>query len=93
MAESKKETIITGDSNTLIQRDWNKWFKNTILFIIPVLILYITSISALLNTSDRTFELKDLIPSQMVWGGIAVYILSTLQDLYLKWSQETKYIQ
>lgn len=91
MAELKKEVIITGEPNSLIKQDWKRWIRNTILFIIPVAILYLTYIASLLNDKDHIFQLRELLPNQMVWGGLVVYILSTLQDLYLKWSQETKY--
>lgn len=93
MPETKKEVIITGDSNTLIKRDWERWFRNVAVFTIPLAIVYLTSIMGLLNQGDRVFQLKDLIPNQMTLGALTLYILNALQDLYLKWSNETRYIK
>ena len=91
MGETQKEVVITGESNTLIKQDWRRWGRNIVLFSIPLAVLYLGQISGVLNQTDKAFQLKDLLPTQMTWGGIVLYILNALQDLYLKWSRETKY--
>lgn len=62
--------------------DLNKILKNLAIFFIPVAMLYLTSISLLLQ--QHGFVLSDFIPNQLTMGSMVGYIINGLLDLLRK---------
>jgi len=71
------------DNVTLNKTDQNKWFKNILLFIIPVVTVYLGQLGIQLQADGHMLSLKDFIPGSFVIGGAIVYLQSVLLD-YLK---------
>lgn len=67
---------------TLNRVDIQKWRKNLLLFLAPVLIVYLVSVVGLIQQAN-TVKVTDFIPTQFTWGGIALYFLNSIID-YLK---------
>ena len=58
-----------------------KWWKNTITFLAPVIIIYLTSVVSNIQTAD--FSLLDFVPSNFVLGSMTLYLVNVTLD-YLK---------
>jgi hypothetical protein len=62
--------------------DWNKWFRNTLLFFSPVVILYLAFVEA--NIRLDGFQLTDFYPTTLVIGSMILYVLNVLLDFFKK---------
>lgn len=72
----------------LTTTDVNKWKKNAVRFLLPVVGLYVVSVSGVIMSNDGAFSPEYLIPSTFVLGGVVLYILNTGFDILTKWSNE-----
>ena len=71
------------DKVTLSSTDQTKWLKNILVFIIPVVTVYLGQLGIQLQAEGHMLSLKDFIPGSFVIGGAIVYLQSVLLD-YLK---------
>lgn len=71
------------DKLTLNKEDQNKWYRNILMFIIPVVTVYLGQLGITLQADSHMLSIKDFIPSSFVIGGAIVYLQSVLLD-YLK---------
>jgi len=62
----------------LIEQDWQKWGKNTLIFAAPVIL-------ALMG------QVGEVIPAEAAWGAVTLYLVNIFIDLFKKWVQENKY--
>lgn len=60
-----------------------KWFRNLLVFIAPVIVMYLTTIVGVISTDGHVFSLKDFIPTTFAQGGIVLWFLNTALD-YLR---------
>jgi len=71
-------------TGALNSQDIKKWFKNILVFLVPVLIIYFGSITVGINTSGFSYDL--FIPTTLTQGAIVLYVLNALTDLLKKYS-------
>lgn len=64
-----------------------KWGKNTLVFIAPLLLMYIASITPLIQDG---LALADFRVSPLVAGGMVLYVLNVATDLLKKLSDGPK---
>lgn len=74
----------------LDKRDWQKAGKSAIVWFAPVALLYISAVLGVLQVEGHTFNIKDFIPSSYTTGGMIAWGLGRIQDILLRWSNETK---
>lgn len=68
---------------SLNQADWNKWFHNLAVFLIPAVLLYTTQVIGIVQ-NGHGFGLTDLLPTQITWGGIILYVFNGISDILRK---------
>lgn len=61
-----------------------RWIVNTLLFLAPVALLYITSVLGVLQQEGHVITLGDFGLNQFRLGVIALYVLNTVQDIIRK---------
>lgn len=66
--------------------DWIKIQNNFFLFISPILMIYLGSISNLLDDATHPFTWNDLIPNQILLGMMVKQLIDTTIDVVRKWS-------
>lgn len=62
--------------------DWNKWYKNTMIFVSPLAVLYLVFVIANINLDG--IQLADFIPNDVVIGAMSLYVLNVLLDFFKK---------
>lgn len=62
---------------------YEKWVRNGLVFLIPVAILYLTTIIGVISPEGHTITPADFIPTKIMIGGMILYILNNILD-YLK---------
>lgn len=60
-----------------------KWFRNLLVFLAPVGILYLTTVIGVISQDNHSFGLVDLIPNTFAQGGIILWFLNAALD-YLR---------
>lgn len=70
--------------------EYNKFIRNVITFLIPLVILYLGQVVATLNVEGNLLELVDFIPSSVTLGGMAYYVMSTLIDYKKKLDESSR---
>lgn len=67
----------------LTQRNATKWYSNLLLFFIPLMIVYFTSVAGIIQAKNGAVSSQDFIPTAFTWGGISLYVINGTID-YLK---------
>lgn len=76
---------VIGTGNGQITKTQLKdWQKNLLLFLIPLAVIYLTSVLAVLQQQGHVFSLEDLKLTQFTLGAIVLYIVNALLDLSRK---------
>lgn len=68
--------------------DMEKWTKNTMLFLVPVLVLYLGSVVANINLDG--FSWSDFALNDVIVGSMVLYVLNTILDLLRKFTAAPK---
>jgi len=63
-----------------------KWIKNLLVFLAPVGILYLTTITGVISQSGHEFTVRDFIPNTFAQGGIILWFLNAALDYLRKLS-------
>ncbi len=66
--------------------DWLKIQNNFFLFVSPILMIYLGSMSNLLNDPSHPFTWSELIPNQLLVGMMVKQLIDTTLDIIRKWS-------
>ncbi len=74
------------DRFTLSTNDYKKWGINSLIFLIPLILIYLNQVSSLLQSPNHVMGGKDFLPSQFTMGAIVSYIISVLTDISKKWA-------
>lgn len=69
---------------TLVESEFKKWLHNMLVFLAPLIILYITSIIGIISQPFHTFILMDLVPNSFAAGGLVLWILNAVLDYFRK---------
>lgn len=69
---------------SLNKTDWRVWARTAYVFLIPIGILYTTSIVGSIQEPGHLLVLSDFVPNQFVMGGITLYVLNRIQDILRK---------
>lgn len=62
----------------------NKWFKNVLIFLSPVIVVYVVAIIGAINANNGAVALKDFIPTSFTLGAGTVYLLNSALDYIRK---------
>ena len=73
----------------LTKADSNKWIVNTLIFIRPVILIYLGYVSANIGIHNG-FYLVDLIPNEFVAGGMVLYLVNIATDYLRKLDAQTE---
>ena len=71
---------------TLSTNDYKKWGINSVVFLIPLILIYLNQVSSLLHSPNSVLGGKDFYPSQFTMGAVVSYIISVLTDISKKWA-------
>ena len=80
---------LMSEAYSLAAADFQKWGRNLLLFLIPVILIYITFVIAAINDAGGTFSFSDLIPNAITVGAMVLYVLNGLTDLLRKFVPDT----
>lgn len=61
----------------------NKFLHNILLFLAPVLIVYISATIGIISANNGAVKLIDFIPNSFTWGAMTLYVLNSILD-YLR---------
>lgn len=75
---------------TLTREDIQKSLYWAWVFLAPLGALYLGSIQTLLLTPGHVFYAQDLIPNNIVIGGMVLYLIERFYDLCIRWVSGTK---
>ena len=62
--------------------DVKKWGKNLLIFLAPVALIYVVSVTG--SASGGVFTLSDFVPNSVTIGAMILYALNALTDLLRK---------
>lgn len=82
--------ITVSEGNSIIREDLQKWFKNSVVFAAPLLVIYLTFVSGQIQIDG--IEPSDFVPSNELLAMLVLYIINVLLDFFMKFAGETKYI-
>lgn len=71
-------------SGELNRPEKEKILTNFGVFMIPIVVMYLTSVSAIMSIDRHVFNIYDLIPGPMVVGAMIAHISNTLIDIKKK---------
>ena len=60
-----------------------KWFRNLLVFLAPLGILYITTIIGVISQDNHAFGIQDFVPNTFAQGGLILWVLNSVLD-YLR---------
>lgn len=69
---------------SLNKSDVKSVIRTGLVFLAPVLLMYLAQVTGALQTPNHRFSVNDFFPSTFTWGGIALYILNRITDLVKK---------
>lgn len=71
-------------SGTLNSTDIKNWSTNLLIFIAPIVMLYITGVLGIIQLHGHVITLTDFIPNNVSLIGMLVYLLNAVLDLFRK---------
>lgn len=80
----------TSKAGTLNTNDWKQAGRAALVWSIPVLLLYVSSVLAILQMEGHTFDWSDLIPSKFTTGSIVTWFFMQVQGVLLRLASEGK---
>lgn len=57
-----------------------KWYRNLLMFLKPVVILYVTAVVAIIGMNGGVVKLQDFVPNSFMMGAATLYILNGALD-------------
>jgi len=90
---TKMEKVTTSPPNTLNKQKTVKWLANTAKFFLPLLTIYLGSVSAVISLNNNEFHSWMLWPTPAITGAIALYVINTSTDLITKFTSENKFVE
>jgi hypothetical protein len=67
---------------TLVLTDVKKWGKNLLIFLAPVALIYLVSVTN--AASGSAFTLADFVPNTVTVGAMILYVLNAITDIVRK---------
>lgn len=71
------------DKLTLSTAQQQKFFKNLLVFLAPVGVIYLTTVIGAISQPAHIFSVRDLVPTTFAQGGIVLWFLNAAVD-YLR---------
>lgn len=68
----------------LTQTGQNKWLHNLLIFVTPVITVYVVAVIGIIQVHNGAVKLEDFIPNSFTLGAITLYILNTVLDYFRK---------
>ena len=68
---------------TLNKTNQNKWYKNTVVFLAPLGVIYLVSVIGVFTANEGAFTFEAFVPNAFVVGAMTLYVLNSLLD-YLR---------
>lgn len=69
---------------TLDKKLQTKWLNNILVFLAPVIALYLTTVIGVISQDNHVFKLLDFIPNAFARGGIVLWFLNVGLDYIRK---------
>ena len=66
--------------------DWQRWIHNALVFISPVVLIYLVAVASVLQGG---FSWAVFVPTQVVIGSMVLYVVNVLLDLFRKFAAGT----
>ena len=73
----------------LRSEDWKRAFHNSLIFLLPLLAIYIAFVTNNIRTDG--FAWSDFIPDLIVIGSLILYVLNVMMDLIKKFLTQNIY--
>lgn len=67
--------------NNLPKSEWKKAWKQALLFLAPLVLLYVNQVTGILSLPTHIINLSDFIPSSFTLGAISLFILNRVTDI------------
>ena len=68
------------------KEDFKKWLTNALLFLAPLILIYLSFV--LDNLKASGFSLSIFIPNTLVYGAVSLYVLNAATDLVRKFLKD-----
>ena len=68
---------------TLTKTNQNKWYRNTLVFLAPLGIIYLVAVIGVFTANEGAFTFEAFIPNSFVIGAMSLYVLNSALD-YLR---------
>ena len=76
----------TSKGGQLNKEDIKRWLNNTLIFISPVVLVYLASVTK--SITEDGLSLSSFKISSIVAGAIVLYVINVLTDLFRKLSKD-----
>ncbi len=61
-----------------------KFLNNVLVFIAPVLTIYLVSIVGIIQAHNGAIVIADFVPTSFTWGAMTLYVLNVVLDFLKK---------
>lgn len=68
---------------TLNKIDQKRWYDNILLFLAPVVIVYVTAVVGVIQANNGAIRVENFIPTSFTLGAMTLYVLNSVLD-YLR---------
>jgi len=69
---------------TLSDENSKKFISNSLIFLAPLILIYLMQVQAVLSSENHLFVLSDLIPTQITFGAMMLYSINVMVDYFKK---------
>ena len=70
---------------SLNKTDYKLIVRSGLIFLAPVVLIYLTQVTGALSVQGHEFSYKDLIPSTFTQGGMVLFVLNRITDIIRKY--------
>ena len=74
---------------TLSGVDFQKWTRNLLVFLAPVVLIYLAFVAAAIAAANGAFSFSELVPNQIVIGAMVLYVINGITDIVRKFVPDT----
>ena len=74
---------------SLNAQDVQNWLRNLLIFIAPVLLIYVLAVTAIITGHNGVVALSDFVPNAVTVGAMVLYVLNAVVDILRKFSGGT----
>lgn len=71
---------------SLSAQDIRNWLKNLLIFVAPVLLIYVLAVTGIITGHNGVVALSDFVPNGVTVGAMVLYVLNAVIDILRKFS-------